>query len=169
MTPAVAAGIASLYPVARYPNTDLALAAVGTDAVFACNARKAAQLLSKWVPTHAYEFNDANAPELFLPPITVESFPYAAAHASEIQYLFNLRSPLPPSQIVALTPSQEKLSRTMVDYWTNFARTGNPNWFNTPFWPQYDAKVDAIASLEPPKPRIETGFAADHKCSVWTP
>jgi hypothetical protein len=36
-------------------------------------------------PTFAYEFNDGNAPENFLPPV---SFPYGAAHASEIQYLF---------------------------------------------------------------------------------
>ena len=38
------------------------------------------------MPTYAYEFNDENAPELFLPPV---GFPYGAAHASEIQYLFN--------------------------------------------------------------------------------
>ena len=38
------------------------------------------------MPTYAYEFNDENAPELFLPPV---GFPYGAAHASELPYLFS--------------------------------------------------------------------------------
>jgi para-nitrobenzyl esterase len=158
-----AAFLASFYPVASYPSADLALSALGTDAIFACNSRKAVRLLSQYVPTHAYEFNDENAPQLFLPPV---SFPYGSAHASEIQYLFNLRSEIPHP---ALTPDQEKLSRAMVAYWTNFARLGSPNWFGTPFWPKYDATADKMQSLVPATPAVETGFAADHKCAIWAP
>ena len=155
------------YPLASYPNTDIALAAVATDAVFACNARKAERVLSQHVPVNAYEFNDENAPELFLPaiPASVEDYSYGAAHASEIQYLFGLRAPFPAS----LGPHQARLSRTMIEYWTNFARTGSPNWVNVPFWPRYEANKDVILSLLPPRPALETGFAADHKCAVWTP
>src|SRR5262249_52679401 len=75
------------YPLANYPSPSIALGALGTDGIFACNARISAQLLSAHVPTFEYEFNDANAPQLFLPPV---SFPYGAYHASELQYLFPL-------------------------------------------------------------------------------
>jgi para-nitrobenzyl esterase len=159
----VAEIIAMSYPLADYPSPDLALAAVGTGAAFACNSRKAAQLLSQYVPTFAYEFNDENAPQLFLPPV---SFPYGSAHASEIQYLFNLRTPIPWP---GLTHDQRRLARAMTTYWTNFARTGSPNWFGQPFWPAYDSDDDEMQSLVPAVPELETGFALDHKCSIWTP
>lgn len=158
-----AAFLASRYLVASYPSTDLALSALGTDAIFACNSRKAVRLLSQYVPTHAYEFNDENAPQLFLPPV---SFPYGSAHASEIQYLLNLRSQIPHP---ALTADQERLSTAMVGYWTNFARLGDPNWLGTPFWPAYERATDTMQSLVAPAPARESGFAADHKCEFWAP
>ena len=158
-----AAFLATLYPLTAYPSPDLALAALGTDAVFACNSRKAARLLSQFVPTRAYEFNDENAPQLFLPPV---SFPYGSAHASEIQYLFNLRSEVPHP---ALTPDQERLAAAMVAYWTNFAKTGNPNFLGVPSWPSYAPATDLMQSLAPLTPSTESGFAADHKCSFWAP
>ncbi|HZX97188.1 MAG TPA: carboxylesterase family protein [Myxococcales bacterium] len=160
---ATAAALGSFYPLVAFPSPGLALSALGTDAIFACNSRKAARLMSPLVPTYAYEFNDENAPQLFLPPV---SFPYGAAHASEIQYLFDLRSvvPAPP-----LTADQQRLSAAMVAYWTNFARTGNPNWLGTPLWPRYDRTSDTIQSLAPPTSAVETRFATDHKCAIWAP
>lgn len=145
------------YPLAAYPSPDLALSALGTDGIFACNALKASGLLVQHVPTFAYEFNDENAPEIFLPPV---SFPYGAAHASELQYLFGLRHtvPAPP-----LDDAQEQLSDAMVGFWTHFARTGQPG----DGWPRFDGTQ--LESLAPPSPTTETaaGFAADHKCAFW--
>ena len=160
---ATAAFLATLYPLSSYPSPDLALSALGTDAIFACNSRKAARLLSRWVPTRAYEFDDPDAPQLFLPPV---SFPYASAHASEIQYLFDLRAvvPAPP-----LTEDQQDLAAAMVAYWTSFARSGTPNGFGLPEWPAYETGTDSIQSLAPPTPAPTGGFAADHKCGFWTP
>src|SRR5215472_8615320 len=60
---AAAVAIAATYPLAAYPSPSVALGAVGTDAIFACNARVSAQLLSQQkLPTYQYEFNDPNAP-----------------------------------------------------------------------------------------------------------
>jgi len=100
-------------------------------------------------------------PQLFLPPV---SFPYGAYHASELQYLFGLTPEVPATP---LNTAQEQLSDNMVRYWIQFARSGNPNSPDTPFWPSYEAATDQIQSLVPPTPEIETGFAADHKCAFW--
>jgi len=158
---AVAAFLATQYPVASFPSPDLALSALGTDAIFACNARFAAEQLSQFVPTFAYEFNDENAPQRFLPPV---SFPYGAAHASEIQYLFGLPVAVPAPELDA---SQRQLSDAMIDYWTTFARTGRPSSSRTPSWAQYQAASDTMQSLVPAAPAPETGFAAAHGCALW--
>jgi len=78
------------YPLSAFDSPDLAIGAIGTDSIFACPARTIDQTLSTQVATFAYEFNDSNAPELFLPPV---SFPYGATHASELRYLFKLKWP----------------------------------------------------------------------------
>jgi para-nitrobenzyl esterase len=146
------------YPLASFASPDLALGALGSDGIFVCNARFAAQQLAHFVPTFAYEFNDSRAPQRFLPPV---SFPYGAAHASEIQYLFTLPVAVPAP---ALDASQQQLSRAMIDYWTTFARTGAPGSHRTPAWPAF---ADTFQSLVPPAPQPETSFAADHHCAFW--
>ena len=154
--------IIARYPVSSYgDNVGRALTAIGTDALFACPARRAAQSLSKFVPTYAYEFNDPNAPQLFIRPA---SFPYGAYHASEIQYLFDI-----PNQTGAppLNGDQQALANAMRSYWTQFARVGDPNGTGTPPWPRYTIANDTFQSLRPPTPVPTSGFAADHQCVFW--
>ena len=121
--------------------------------------------LSRFVRTFAYEFNDENAPQNFLPPISI---PYGAAHASEIQYLFTL------PQSVTLAPTQQRLSETMIEYWTQFARTGDPNTFRRdrfpePFWPLFPGRDEDenIQSLAPAGVHVESDFATRHHCAFW--
>ena len=149
------------YPLAAYPSPSVALGAIGTDVVFACNARLSSRLLSQYVPTYQYEFNDPNAPMLFFLP---SSFPTGAYHASELQYIFTITETPVPSP--GLTPAQEQLSGTMVGYWTQFARSGDPNSLGAPAWPPYGSS-DEFQSLHPPTPATSTGLAADHKCAFW--
>jgi para-nitrobenzyl esterase len=149
------------YPLAAYSSPSVALGAVGTDVVFACNARLSSRLLSQYVPTYQYEFNDPNAPMLFFPP---SSFPTGAYHASELQYIFDILET--PVSSPGLTLAQEQLSGTMVGYWTQFARSGDPNSSGAPAWPPYGSS-DQFQSLHPPMPATSTGFAADHKCAFW--
>ena len=146
------------YPLEDYDSPDLAVSAIGTDAIFACPSRIADQALSTQVPVFAYEFNDISAPEVFLPPV---SFPYGATHASELLYLFKLTWP------GQLDSDQQKLSEGMIRYWTQFAEAGDPNVWGMPFWRQYDATTDEFQSLVPPSPAAEFEFAADHKCDFW--
>jgi para-nitrobenzyl esterase len=159
--PSVAALLVPQYPLDRYPSPDLALSALGTDAAFACNAAAADGWLSDWVPTYAYEFNDQTAPQLYLPPV---SFPYGAAHASEIQYLFDTPAAFPQ----ALNADQQRLSDAMVGYWTRFARTGKPSARRAPRWRRFDVDSEMM-SLVAPSPALTTvnGFRGGHKCVFW--
>ena len=153
VTAAQAAAIAAEYPLSAYASPPLALGAVGTDAIFACNALNIDRTLAHYVPTYAYEFNDPNPPQLFLPPV---GFPTGDYHASELPYLFGIASGV-------LSPGQAQLSATMRHYWTDFAARGFPG---TPFWPRF--RSGAIQSLTEPSPAPETGFAADHHCAFWS-
>ena len=108
--------ILAQYPLAAYVDADEALAAIETDSSFSCTARLVNQALSAYVPVFAYEFTDEHAPEIFLPPV---SYPYGAAHESELQYLFpaeelsHLPEPFPQ-----LHDGQRSLAKAMTRYWT---------------------------------------------------
>jgi para-nitrobenzyl esterase len=154
---AAATAIAAQYPLSAYASPAEALGAVGTDAIFACNALTAEGSLAKYVPTYAYEFADENAPEVFLPPV---GFPYGAAHASEIQYLFTLNAEAFPA---TLSPAQQQLAATMRGYWTSLATTGAPGGG----WPRFTPSAPVWRTLVPPKPVNETDFAAQHHCAFW--
>jgi para-nitrobenzyl esterase len=156
---AIADAIAAQYPLSRYPSPPVALGAVGTDAIFACHALTAEQSLARYVPTFAYEFNDENAPELFLPPA---GFPYGAAHASELPYLFGQTAIPHPAGFSA---AQLQLAAAMKQDWTNLAKTGSP----APGWPKFTAASQRMLSLLPPAPQVETNFAAQHHCAFWAP
>jgi para-nitrobenzyl esterase len=127
--------------------------------------RLADQTLSFYVPVFAYEFNDENAPEIFLPPV---SYPYGAAHESELQYFFpaedltHLPGPPPP-----LRADQRKLSELMIRYWTQFAKKGDPNSPQTPNWAEYAPNLDEFQSLAPLSITPESDFASRHHCVFW--
>ena len=159
VAPAVASKIAAQYPLSRYPSPPIALGAVGTDAIFACHALTAEESLSRYVPVYAYEFNDENAPELFLPPV---GFPYGAAHASELPYLFSQTTVPHPA---SFTQAQQQLAAAMKQYWTNLAKTGAP----ASGWPRFSGASQQMLSLVPPNPRTETDFSAQHHCAFWAP
>jgi len=165
--PASVPAVMAQYPLANYSSPSIALAALATDAVFACPRQTATADLSRHVATYVYEFSDSTAPQRYLPPA---SFPYGAAHESELQYLFDIVTTLP---VLPLNTNQEKLSRAMVTAWTNFAFTGNPNLgpqgISTPLWLRTN-HTGYVHSLVSPRPRAYSGaaFDADHKCGFWS-
>ena len=156
--PTVVPAVLAEYPLAAYPSPALALGAVGTDAIFACPARRAAGLLATQVRTFAYEFADVEAPQIFLPPV---SFPYGAYHASELQYLFGVRAPIP----TPLDSAQQELADEMVSYWTRFARTGSPG---SESWPRYRPRGQLVQSLAPDAIGSIDDYAVQHHCAFWS-
>ena len=159
--PTLGAAVALKYPVHAYSQPVLALAAALGDQLFSCTARQVDRWLAPYVPVSAYEFNDENAPEDSLPNL---GYPYGATHATEIQFLWV--TPVLPGT-PKLTLSEQQLSRTMAQYWTNFVADSSPDARGVPFWPTYAPGADVFQSLVPPAPMPETGFSAVHHCGFW--
>jgi para-nitrobenzyl esterase len=59
-----------------------------------------------------------------------------AYHAAEIEYVFGTLD----SKKLPWTPADYKVSDLMGTYWTNFAKTGNPNGKGLSRWPEYGQK-----------------------------
>jgi len=75
-------------------------------------------------------------------------------HTAEIRYVFgNLTGPgsyAPPMAAEGEEPSDvdKRLSDTIMSYWVQFAKTGNPNVEGQPQWPEYDPATDTYLQLD---------------------
>jgi para-nitrobenzyl esterase len=72
-----------------------------------------------------------------------------AAHASEMNYVFNHLNPNQTNE------SDAKLSEIMIKYWTNFAKHGNPNGDDLPYWEPYSADNQFVMLLKDIPQRID--------------
>ena len=81
-----------------------------------------------------------------------------AAHGSELPYVFGTLSLAgrggSPSRYEA---TDSAVSGQMQQYWTNFAKTGNPNGGSLPQWPKFDATARAYMDLTANGPAAREG------------
>jgi len=159
VSPQIAAIVATQYPLDSYKSPALAMSTLGTDAIFSCPTLLLDEAMTRYVPTYAYEFSDENAPSPYLSP----GFAYGATHASELQYLFGL----PAAAHGTLSPSQQRLAAAMRHEWTSFAKSGAPAAAGAPPWPRFTTTTQDMLSLVPPRPAVQTSFAAEHRCPFW--
>ena len=99
------------------------------------------------------------------PPILdfPDGLPSAAYHSCELQYQFDIAGTPAP-----LDAAQVELGRVMNAYWTNFARTGDPNGDDVPAWGSF-AQGDVVQSLTTGDGGVApVDFAAEHKLDFWT-
>src|SRR5258708_13787417 len=116
-----------------------------TDMQFRCSASTLAQWHSAKAPAFEYEFT--RAPE-----------PRGAVHSWELKYVFgNLKQPT--------KPTDRKLSNEVQVYWSNFAKTGNPNGAGVPVWPKFGPGREYM-DLGSPTPVAKAALRAPF-CDVW--
>lgn len=90
-------------------------------------------------PVYRYHFELAALPSKFHPGTF-------AFHSDDIEYVFGTLDTRPGWTI---RPEDRKLSDQMMGYWTNFAKTGDPNGEGLPQWPKYGSD-DSLIHLNAP-------------------
>jgi para-nitrobenzyl esterase len=87
-----------------------------------------AQVKTGGAPVYRYRFDRPS------PGDPNHSASSGAFHSDEIEYVFGV---LDSRKGAAWSPEDYKLSALIQSYWTNFAKSGNPNGSGVPDWPVY--------------------------------
>ncbi len=128
------------------------------------------QLKTGKSPVYRYEFDQT----LPLPTNARPGTEPSAPHASEIEYVFRVLTS--KSQSLPWRQEDHDVSELMASYWSNFAKTGNPNGPGLPLWPEYNKrhhyqvmhfKADSAAAPDAHRDRYE--FLDQHPIPARSP
>jgi para-nitrobenzyl esterase len=112
---------------------------LGVDFDHRCGTQLSAALHSTLAPTWLFEFSRTTHAHL-------------PTHGSELRYVFGYDD--------LEDTAERRQSEIIQGYWTNFARTGNPNGPGLPDWPKYDAAKKTSLEFSNEGPVQKSAFRA---------
>ncbi len=116
--------------------------AILTDAQFTSTTRRVAQCVSANSPEPVWRY-------FFTYKHTVPQLSsYGAYHGMELFYVFNTWENHSLGTGPLFKPSDDSVQKNMLNYWTNFAKTGNPNGSGLANWNQYQANSDCYLEIK---------------------
>jgi para-nitrobenzyl esterase len=133
--------------ISNYPPYGSVDAQFGTDTSFRCEAVALAGWHSAVALTYQYEFTGGTAPH---PP----------QHSAELSFVFGYLADQESDE------NARKLSAAMQKYWTNFAKTGDPNGPGLPKWPRHDVKTRQYMELSHEGPATKAALRSE-PCAVY--
>lgn len=120
-----------------------------------------AQVKTGNAPVYRYRFDLGSPGDIY------HSAAIGAFHSDDIEYVFGT---LDSRRGAKWRPEDYKLSELIGNYWTNFAKTGNPNASGLPEWPTYHPEDWQVMHLQP-NPKAEPDSHRDRYLflqQVWT-
>ncbi len=109
------------------------------------SAFTAATVARAGAPAYVYRFG-------FLTDLARRRGETAVRHGGELVFVFGF------GPMAAFAPPQDTaMSETMQAYWTNFARTGDPNGAVLPVWPEFEGRAPQTLVIDD-KPHVVTNF-----------
>jgi len=134
---------ATLYP-AGTTNAEAKVSYIGllTDGQFTATTRRIARCISQnqTEPVYRYFFSHKH---------TVAALtPYGSYHGMELFYVFNNWENATLGTGPLFKAQDDSVQKAMLAYWTNFAKTGNPNASGLVNWPQYQSAPDCYLEIK---------------------
>jgi para-nitrobenzyl esterase len=150
--------VLALYPLSRFPDSSpfIAYRTVMADSASVCPALVADGRLAKYIPTYAFENDNADTPQ-------TTGLPIGAFHNAENPFLFAAPG-------TTFDPNQAAFGDQIVAEWAGFARTGNPTVSGTPTWTRYTNANPLVMSLVPSGDSALTPtniIKQQHDCGFW--
>ena len=172
MVPGYSQELMALYPFFEHQKIGETFSSIFTHTMEACPSLRIADIWSVKKPVYFYEFNEQpTAPLLWLMTLTYNkgAADLGVHHGADIPYVFG-HSSIAGSIVYK---RQKKTRKLTMQYWTNFARSGNPNGNNLPTWPIYHSSSSHdntehknIALSLKSEPELRTAYLEKY-CKFW--
>lgn len=132
------------------------------DAIFRIPSIRLAEINAKRAPTYMYLFTYRSSTK---GPTGVE---YGAMHGMEVAFVFHVDS-AQAYTYVGTKGSWTHLSDQMIQAWTRFARSGDPNGPLLPLWPRYDTEQRATMEFGHRTDVVLDPYGAERKAWAAVP
>ena len=130
------------YPIVPLSVAKKSAIAILTDPQFAATARRTSECISlnQLEPVWRYFFTHKH------------TFPsgelLGSYHGMELFYVFNNWENATLGSGILFKPADDSVQNIMMNYWANFAKTGNPNGSGLVSWPQYQSPTDCYIEIK---------------------